>query len=691
MLEKGSAGGSRAAMDSDLQLDKCKRYLESLGFGPRELATLDINDSSAIAKQLAFELNVTASTELEDAIVDWIQDARAPAKMAMRLEGVLASDIEWGKLATRRRFGPETVPEKPPPPGDRVRKLELSGCELLAREERLLVFWTKQLQVELCASGAPVLQKLEDSLDPTRALEMLAGRTRAGTLKRYVDVYQRWRLWLQEAKLMHPPGRPVDLVDYWLVRRDEPFGRSVPETIVKAIAWFEKVAEFRSDSRATEGRIVWATKDKIVEALSEGAPLTQRAPRYPTWILVKIERLVLDEDEAKGIRIFAWAKLFKAWASLRWSDIQAIKPTELRLEEGRLFTILRRTKTSGPNRRIKELPVCVSEGAFFEDAKWISVGFHLLKEMADYKRDYLLPRLKADLVTLDRKMASYGGAVVATAAILARIGLPTAVQGYWTEHSERSILPTALAILGVTDSEKDILGRWKPEGSDTYVRSYGRRVARLQSRYAAVARDEGRYSQLDEREIAANLLDWLQDRKKLSEEASRAIVDPLVHMWKTGKIYADLIPVVPEEENEPQEEAGADSEDSQGPEQASSLKAAKTVERSARYVIVELPGAIFRLHRAGANGCWMGRKREFKSSRDFPDMPDRTDYTHVCRLCWPDGQFDSDDNPSDASPAGSGDEAENVDSQGDQDWSQTEPVSGSWPGYDDSWQQIGSG
>ena len=73
--------------------------------------------------------------------------------------------------------------EKPPPPGDRIRKLELIGCELLAREERLTVFWTKQLQSELCASDAPVLQKLEDSLDPARALEMLAGKTRAGALK----------------------------------------------------------------------------------------------------------------------------------------------------------------------------------------------------------------------------------------------------------------------------------------------------------------------------------------------------------------------------------------------------------------------------------------------------------------------------------------------------------------------------
>ena len=82
---------------------------------------------------------------------------------------------------------------------------------------------------------------------------MIAGRTRSSAPKRYVIVYQRWRLWLQEAKLLSPPGRPVNLVDYLLVRRDEPCG-----PIMKAISWFEKIAEFRGDVRATEGRIAWA-------------------------------------------------------------------------------------------------------------------------------------------------------------------------------------------------------------------------------------------------------------------------------------------------------------------------------------------------------------------------------------------------------------------------------------------------
>eukprot|EP00439_Symbiodinium_sp_Y106_P058225 s6478_g8.t1 len=194
---------------------------------------------------------------------------------------------------------------------------------------------------------------------------------------------------------------PSDLVDYLLARRDEPCGRSTPEAILKAIAWVERVAEFEETLRATHGRLAWAAKDKITEILSEGA-------RYPVFMLTLLEALVFDVGHATGWRIWAWAKLVKVWASLRWSDLQAIIPAELSLVEGRLTTVLRRTKTSGPSRRIKELPV----------------------------------------------------------------------QGYWTEHSERSVLSTGLSLMEVPPQDKDLLGRWKPEGSDTYARTFAGRVAR---------------------------------------------------------------------------------------------------------------------------------------------------------------------------------------------------------------------
>ena len=136
----------------------------------------------------------------------------------------------------------------------------------------------------------------------------------ASTLKRYLGCYRQWRLWLGEAKLRQPPGRPSDLVDYLLARRDVPCGRSAPEAILKAIAWVERVAEFEETRRATHGRLAWAAKDKITEILSEGARLIKRAPRYPVFMLMLLEALVIDVGHATGWRIWAWAKLVKVWA-----------------------------------------------------------------------------------------------------------------------------------------------------------------------------------------------------------------------------------------------------------------------------------------------------------------------------------------------------------------------------------------
>ena len=52
-----------------------------------------------------------------------------------------------------------------------------------------------------------------------------------------------------------------------MVLRDEPCARTVPDSLLKAVSWMEKVAEFKLELRATGGRLAWAAKDKIVEVL----------------------------------------------------------------------------------------------------------------------------------------------------------------------------------------------------------------------------------------------------------------------------------------------------------------------------------------------------------------------------------------------------------------------------------------
>ena len=65
-----------------------------------------------------------------------------------------------------------------------------------------------------------------------------------------------------------------------------------------------------------------------------------------------------------------------------------------------------------------------------------------------------MPRLKGN-GALDNRMASYGDVMVATAGLLSAMNLPQVTQGYWTEHSERAVIPTGLSVLETPPMDKD--------------------------------------------------------------------------------------------------------------------------------------------------------------------------------------------------------------------------------------------
>ena len=75
-------------------------YLKSQGFGTRELATLEVTDSAAVAAQLSFELNVPHSDELAKAVKDLIAAAKDEDRLLQRTGGLLASDLAWTQLSS---------------------------------------------------------------------------------------------------------------------------------------------------------------------------------------------------------------------------------------------------------------------------------------------------------------------------------------------------------------------------------------------------------------------------------------------------------------------------------------------------------------------------------------------------------------------------------------------------------------
>ena len=121
------------------------------------------------------------------------------------------------------------------------------------------------------------------------------------------------------------------------------------------------------------------------------------------------------------------------------------------------------------------------------------------------------------------------------------------------------------------------------------------RAARPDSRPSAQRPLEG---ELDEREIAADLVPWLMERPKLSREQAELTVEGL-RLEGGGPLGPRLRSCF---------SGAAGRRADRGCPEDSSLASAsepeepvsRVLDRKANYVIVELPGAIYRLHKAGA-------------------------------------------------------------------------------------------
>ena len=83
--------------------------------------------------------------------------------------------------------------------------------------------------------------------------------------------------------------------------------------------------------------------------------------------------------------------------------------------------------------------------------------------------------------------------------------LPGALAGGWTNHSERSTLTSALAAIGVGKDHRNLIGRWSPEGSDDYVRTYRAAVRELIGRFINTILAGRSYEAFDEEDAFATV------------------------------------------------------------------------------------------------------------------------------------------------------------------------------------------
>ena len=638
--------------------------LQSFGFNERKLALSDQADAELIAEQVCSHVGCICERDHVESVRVLISSCQLKEPVRKRLRGDHHLDPLLVEDRISEASGSVLVPRtsmtsaiatgskhSTRPLGIRHRPVQDQSNAHEKRDLAQRDKWARELYMELCRIKSPILANIEQCVGQERIHLAIAGKTRTSTLKRYVKCWQDWQHWKHCVWGENSNVHPSMFCEYLFSRFDEPCGPTIPGLICKAVHWFEKLAGLDRRDMVTDSRAVLQIRDYIVEQLSKDAPPPRRAPRYPVVMIEAMEKTVLKTEAAMGLRLISWVKLVKIWGSLRFDDVQKINPESLSMLEGRMTTTLRVTKTSGPGKRVQELPVCISEHAYIWDARWLKAGFDLLKNEADFDRDYLIPQLDEDWNSFRKKAASYNDMSVYACglrrALRSNVTFEELIQdelaSFWTEHSERATLPTGLAMIGVVKTDRDLVGRWKPDASDSYVRSYNGLVAKLQNKFANFCRREDRSKLLDEIDVLESAQAWLKARKReISVDERQEIVSRL------GDTLKEFLP--PDEAWVEEEEYNDDTLIS---DLIVSKRDGETVQHEVKnrqmgFVVVHNNARCRRLHKI-EGGCWMAKSRVFKVAEEYTDMPEDSKYTHVCKVCWPKQQDNSESSEEDSS------------------------------------------
>eukprot|EP00913_Durusdinium_trenchii_P009962 g9349.t1 len=203
-------------------------------------------------------------------------------------------------------------------------------------------------------------------------------------------------------------------------------------------------------------------------------------------------------------------------------------------EAAQLIGMMHQSKTSGAGKRVRELPIFIAKEAYALHEDWLAVGFELVKLQMPRDRVYVFPegcfygsRYGASHVTYAEASAGSARALAMLEGYNGRL-IPDGWERFWSEHSERATMPSGLAALGVEKSDRDLLGRWCPEGSDVYVRTYNAIVRKMQKKMVKVLKGANMYEELDEGAVLEELKVWLHEKWTVPEDLAEQVVEA----WK---------------------------------------------------------------------------------------------------------------------------------------------------------------
>ena len=366
--------------------------------------------------------------------------------------------------------------------------------------------WSKALLQAILEADLPLAEDIRSSplgLEDPSVRRACRGHRWTTLKKRVLDLRPLSRF-LRSQGAGTFPASEQEVLDYFKVRQAEGAARGVYKTLLTTLNFFEAAGEVEAPDRLSSRQslanaALEAAAQKAREADAAGETRDKhQAPALPLVLVVHLERVVLDLRRPVYQRAFAWYRLVRHWSSLRFDDTLGLSPQAIQQRARGILAILRRTKTSGPDKQRQALPAFLSQHAWVE-AEWLQVGLELWtseEHGLGFKRDYLLSLPDKLLAGTCGKRARDSDAAGFSRALFATLvdesGDPLLLQAalsFWTEHSDRAGLDSWAAALNVPGDLRGFLGRWGAQGSqDAYVRT----AARVQENVQILAARHGR-------------------------------------------------------------------------------------------------------------------------------------------------------------------------------------------------------
>ena len=323
-------------------------------------------------------------------------------------------------------------------------------------EESERTKWIELLGSMLSHTPAPMGALL--AAEPSN-LQLLGAGRRAATLRSRVRAVKRFLDWLA---VSHVKGYPTELHDYTgylQARQSEPCTRGALKGAHKALVFMEEVAGVTAQARITTSSLYLVIQKELLANSIPGRP-TRQAPRMFMSMLAALEELTVNDKALPYYRVYAWWILLQSWGTMRFSDHRGLKPTDVHVTGNSMTTKLTRSKTTGDDKDVAFRMVHIASCCFLISPSWLSTGWFLLKSLADFPRDFLLPAPASNCTGCLRKELRYDIGFAMQNRVLSSLkfneqqSLTRTSASFWSPHSARSFLPSATAGLGVPKDQK---------------------------------------------------------------------------------------------------------------------------------------------------------------------------------------------------------------------------------------------